>query len=341
MTRVTTRPFGHLSDGTPVTCWILENEHRLRTEVLDYGATIRSLQVPDRTGTLVDVVLGYDDLEGYTGNGSYYGATIGRFGNRIGGASFSLNGRTYHLANNNGDHHLHGGTAGFDKRMWHGQETDNGVVFSRLSPDGEEGYPGNLVVSVAFGWEGSGFFLKYRAMSDQDTIINLTNHSYFNLNGSGSVEKQLLMIHADTYTVNDPSCLPTGEIAPVAGTAMDFRTLKPIGRDADNNESCVRSSCGYDANYVLLPDGPAAVAKSPESGIVMTMTTDQPGVQLFTANHMKERLGKGGLMYGHRWAFCLETQHFPDCIHHPEWPSCILRAGDVFESKTTYAFDVE
>lgn len=339
--KILKRPFGTTQDGAGVSCWTLVSENGMEAEVLDYGATIRAIRVPDRTGVLVDVVLGYDTLEGYTGNGSYYGATIGRFANRIGGANFTLHGTEYPLACNNGDNHLHGGIRGFDKRMWNAQEDADGIVFTRVSPDGEEGYPGTLAVSVKFSWKGDGFSLHYHATTDQDTILNLTNHSYFNLNGKGTVQDQLLMIRAEKYLQNDDGCLPTGEIVSVAGTAMDFRTFKPIGRDADKDESCVRSSRGYDANFVLETGEPSAIAKSLESGIVMTMTTDQPGVQLFTANHMKRRIGKQGQEYGHRSAFCLETQHFPDCVHHPDWPTCILKAGECFDSETVYAFSVE
>lgn len=335
------RPFGVLPDGTAVECWTMENENGLRAELLNYGATIRSLQVPDRNGRLVDVVLGYDTLEGYTQNPGYLGATIGRFGNRIGGGKFTLNGKEYVLACNNGKNHLHGGEIGFDKYVWDVREEADGLVFSRVSPDGEEGYPGRLEISVRFAWKGNAFSIRYHAVSDQDTIVNLTNHSYFNLNGHGDVNGQLLMLNAERFTPNDEGCLPLGELAPVAGKAVDFRTAKPIGRDADRDEPCVRPFGGYDVNFVLAPDGPAAVARSLESGIVMTVTTDQPGVQLYTANNMPPRTGKNGLHYAHRAAFCLETQHYPDCIHHPDWPSCVLRGGEVFESETAYAFSVD
>lgn len=339
--KLTKRPFGALENGTAVHCWTMENEHGLRAELLDYGATIRSLQVPDRYGVLTDVVLGYDTLEGYVKTPGYLGATIGRFANRIGGASFELNGKSYPLAKNNGVNHLHGGLRGFDKYVWDAHEEADGLVFSRVSPDGEEGYPGTLTLSVRFCWKGDSFCIHYHAETDQDTILNLTNHSYFNLNGKGDVQKQLLKIHADLFTPNDDVCLPTGEIRPVAGTAMDFRRFKAIGQDADNDEDCVRASRGYDANFILDGSIPAVTARSPESGIVMQVTTDQPGVQLYTANGMGPVSGKNGQVYGHRAAFCLETQHYPDCIHHPDWPSCILRAGKAFDSATVYAFSVD
>lgn len=339
--KITKRAFGTLSDGQAVHCWRIENEQGLCAEVLDYGATIRALWVPDRTGELVDVVLGYDTLEGYLENPGYLGATIGRFGNRIGGGCFTLNDKTYTLACNNGKNHLHGGNRGFDQHIWQAEETESGVLFQTVSPDGEEGYPGTLRVSVQIGWRGNALCLRYHAVCDQDTIVNLTNHSYFNLDGEGTVQEQTLMIHAQTFTPNDESCLPIGVIAPVEGTAVDFRVAKPIGRDADRDEACVRPFGGYDVNFVLLPGAPAAIAKSPKRGIVMTMMTDQPGVQLYTANQMTPRVGKNGQIYAHRSAFCLETQHYPDCVHHPDWPSCVLKAGETLDSETSYAFSVE
>ena len=330
-----------MPDGTQVFCWRMENTHGLYAELLDYGAALRALFVPDRDGILRDVVQGYDTLDEYRSNGGSFGATIGRVANRIGGALFVLNGTNYPLAQNCGPHHIHGGFVGFSKQVWQGTEEADGVRFTRVSPDGEEGYPGTLTVSVKFSWQGDGLMLHYTAQCDQDTILNLTNHSYFNLDGEGTVQEQLLKIHADHYTPNDAGCLPTGELAPVAGTAMDFRSFKPIGKDADSDEPCVKPFRGYDVNFCLDGSVPAIEAKSLKSGIVMCVTTDQPGVQLFTANHMKERIGKNGQKYGHRSAFCLETQHFPDCIHHPDWPSCVLRASEVFDSKTIYSFTTE
>ena len=339
--KITKRIFGTVPDGTQVFCWRMENTHGLYAELLDYGAALRALFVPDRDGILRDVVQGYDTLDEYRSNGGSFGATIGRVANRIGGALFVLNGTNYPLAQNCGPHHIHGGFVGFSKQVWQGTEEADGVRFTRVSPDGEEGYPGTLTVSVKFSWQGDGLMLHYTAQCDQDTILNLTNHSYFNLDGEGTVQEQLLKIHADRYTPNDAGCLPTGELAPVAGTAMDFRSFKPIGKDADSDEPCVKPFRGYDVNFCLDGSVQAIEAKSLKSGIVMCVTTDQPGVQLFTANHMKERIGKNGQKYGHRSAFCLETQHFPDCIHHPDWPSCVLRASEVFDSKTIYSFTTE
>lgn len=338
-TMISKRLFGKLADGTQVHCWTLTEENGIQAEILDYGVTIRTLVVPDKVGNPVDVVLGYDDLDGYLNNRGYLGATIGRFANRIGGASFVLNGKEYHLAANNGANHLHGGNKGFDKVVWEAEETEGGVRFSRLFPDGEEGYPGNLQVSVHVSVIHHGLKLEYHAHTDQDTIINLTNHSYFNLDGMGTVQDQMLQIQAEQFTPNDAGCLPTGEMASVKGTAMDFRRLKAIGKDADSEEMCVKQFGGYDVNFVLTGDNPAITAHSEKSGITMSVYTDQPGVQLYTANNMTPRIGKYGIRYGHRSAFCLETQHYPDCIHHPDWPGCILKAGDSFVSTTVYRFD--
>ena len=333
------QPFGSLADGSAVTAWTLISDDGLRAEILDYGVTIRSLTVPDRDGTPVDVVLGYDTLEEYVQNRGYVGATIGRFANRIGGASFSLNGETYTLAANDGVNHLHGGEQGFDKRIWAAEETETGIRFSLTSPDGEEGYPGTLQVTVTVSWQGRGLELRYHAETDRDTILNLTNHSYFNLDGQGTVYDQLLQLGAESFCMGGPGCLPTGEIVPVAGTAMDFRTERRIGDAVDSGEPCVKLSGGYDSNFVLS-SSPAAVARSEKTGIVMTVTTDQPGVQFYSANFLTPRTGKGGAQYGLRSAFCLETQHYPDCIHHSDWPTCILRAGESFDSFTCFEFSV-
>ena len=333
------QPFGTLTDGSAVTAWTLVSDDGLRAEILDYGVTIRSLTVPDRDGKPVDVVLGYDTLEEYVQNGGYVGATIGRFANRIGGASFCLNGETYTLAANDGVNHLHGGEKGFDKRIWAAEETETGIRFSLTSPDGEEGYPGTLQVTVTVSWQGTGLELRYHAQTDRDTILNLTNHSYFNLDGRGTVYDQLLQLGADSFCMGGPGCLPTGELLPVAGTAMDFRTERRIGDAVDSGEPCVKLSGGYDSNFVLS-SSPAAVARSEKTGIVMTVTTDQPGMQFYSANFLTPRTGKGGARYGLRSAFCLETQHYPDCIHHPDWPTCILRAGESFDSFTCFEFSV-
>ena len=337
---ITSRLFGKLSDGTAVTCYTMTGDTGIQAEILDYGVTIRTLVVPDRSGKPVDVVLGYDTLEDYVSNDGYLGATVGRFANRIGGAAFTLNGKDYQLAANDGVNHLHGGLVGFDKRVWKAEETAGGMVFFLTSPDGEEGYPGTLQVRVTVSLQENGLELRYHAETDQDTVLNLTNHSYFNLDGSGAIYDHLLMLQAQTFNLNDNGCLPTGELVPVEGTAMDFRTARPIGEAVDSGEPCVKCSGGYDSNF-LLSGNPAAVAKSEKTGIVMTVTTDQPGVQFYSGNFLTPRSGKGGARYDRRSGFCLETQHYPDSIHHPDWPSCVLRAGEAFDSVTAYTFSAE
>ena len=334
---ITKRPFGALEDGTAVSLWELTNERGLTAQVLDYGVTIRSVLVPDKRGKLVDVVLGYDTLKEYVRDGCYLGTTVGRCANRIKGASFELNGKTYPLYANNGENHLHGGKRGFNKYVWHGEQTGEAVTFSRLSPDGEEGYPGNLQVQVTIGWEGDSLTIRYEATTDQDTVVNLTNHSYFNLNGKGKINGHLLQVAADHYTLNGRDGIPTGEVVSVEGSAMDFRTPKTIGQDAGKKEPCVSFFNGYDSNFIISGH-PFATAVGDKTGITLIADTDQPGVQLYTANALGPRLGKKGSFYGFRSGFCLETQNYPDAIHHPQWPSCILKVGETYRSVTTYTF---
>lgn len=333
---ITKRHFGFTKEGKEVTCFTIKNGG-LTAELLNYGATIRSLSVPDKKGNNVDVVLGYDTIEEYQENDGYLGATIGRFGNRIREGKFTLNGKDYTLAVNNGPNHLHGGIKGFDKVIWEACEKENSVIFSHLSPDGDEGYPGNLEVEVEIGLEGNGIFLEYTAKSDADTPLNLTNHSYFNLDGAGDILKHTLRLNADAFLLGDKDCLPTGEILNVKNTPMDFTAEKEIGRDIDSNEPCVKYSGGYDSNFVLSGN-PAAVLKSNKSGITMTVNTTEPGIQFYSGNFLTSRKGKNGVEYGFRGAICLETQHFPDSINHLDWPSCVLKKGETFKSKTTYTF---
>ena len=261
------RPFGTTADGTAVTLYTLTSETGCKAEILDYGVTIRSICVPDRSGKLVDVVLGYDTLEEYYQEGSV-GATVGRFATRIAKGQFTLNGVDYQLAVNNGPNHLHGGLVGFERRVWDVAEAETGLRFSRVSPDGEEGYPGTMTVSVDISWvNGSALELRYTATSDKDTVLNLTNHSYFNLNGHGNVLTHTLQVAADSFLEGDENCLPTGRILPVDGTAMDFRTPRMVGEAVDSDEPCVKRSGGYDSNF-LLRGTPAAVLHAEESGAV-------------------------------------------------------------------------
>lgn len=338
---VATFSFGHLADGRAVTAWRIESGGFSAT-LLDYGAAVQSLCVPKKDGGCVDVVLGYDTAAEYERNGGFLGATIGRVGNRIGGASFPLGGKVYQLEKNNGEHHLHGGSEGFDRRLWHGESPDaQSVRFSRLSPAGEAGYPGNLTVSVTFTLADGALRIRYDAETDADTPVNLTNHSYFNLNGGGTATGHLLFLAAERFTENDATCLPTGKILSVAENApFDFRREKPIGRDLGAEDVQLRNGGGYDHNFILTGARDAAVLTGDKSGIRMTMRTDMPGVQLYSANNLDPRPGKGGAPYGYRDAVCLETQLFPNAMNCYGFPSPILHRGEHLHSETVYAFGV-
>ena len=317
----------------------------LRCEILTFGATVRVLEVPGLAGERVDVVLGYDDLESYLRRDGYLGAVVGRCANRIARGRFALNGQEYALAVNNGPNHLHGGRVGFSHRVWRVEELEGDrAVLALFSPDGEEGYPGNLDVRVIYRLDGPSLELKYEARSDQDTPCNLTNHSYFNLSGqsSGPVLDQESQIFAQGYTPTDETSIPLGNIQLVEGTPMDLRRPIPIGTHIEEDFAQLRQAGGYDHNYAV--DGPmgmlrpAAWARSPRTGIVLETQTTLPGVQLYTANGLGERAGKDGSVYGPRHAFCLETQFFPDSPNQPQFPSCVLRAGERYEQVTRYQF---
>lgn len=331
-------PFGALSNGTPVTAACLKNARGCSVTVLDYGAAIQSLVVPDRTGRGVDVVLGYDTAVEYETNDAYLGATIGRVGNRIGGASFSLGGTAYALAKNDGENHLHGGVRGFDKRMWRMTAEGEALICERLSPDGEEGYPGNLRVRVTFALtEDCALRIRYDADTDRDTPVNLTNHSYFNLNGDGSVLGHRLQINAERFCENDAGCLPTGRLLDVSDTPFDFRAGKEIGADIKADAEQLRRFGGYDHNYVLSGKT-AAKLFSADSGIELTVETGLPGMQLYTANSLTEHMGKGGRTMAPHGAVCLETQLFPNAMNCWGFPSPVLRAGEHLHSETVFAF---
>ena len=329
--------FGTTRSGAPVTAYRISNTAGMSVTVLDYGGTIQSLCVPGRDGT-VDVVLGYDTISEYEENSGYLGATIGRVGNRIGGAQFSLGGKTYQLARNDGDNHLHGGIVGFDKRMWQVVPMDDALVCSRLSPAGEEGYPGNLQVRVTFRLKDqNSLLIRYEADTDQDTIVNLTNHSYFNLAGGGSVLDHELQVLAHRITENGAGCLPTGRLLDVAQTPFDFRRSKRIGADISREDPQLAFGNGYDHNFVLSGT-PAAVLRSSTSGIELTVDTDMPGMQVYTANSLSSRQGKGGSRMEPRDAVCLETQLFPNAMACYAFPSPILRAGKHLCSETSFHF---
>ena len=324
---ITSQLFGHTRRGAPVTAYRMHHPNGACAVVLDYGGTVQSLCVPDRSGRLVDVVLGYDTVEEYEAGDGYVGATIGRFANRIGGGAFFLNGQAFQLAQNDGENHLHGGQYGFDKQLWQGQVRGDTLVLSRTSPHGEEGYPGTLELQVSFTWtEDCVLRIAYDAETDQDTPLNLTNHSYFNLAGTGTVSGHTLQISAERCTETRPDGLPTGRLLEVEGTPFDFRQEKPIGE-----------SFAYDHNFVLCGRS-AARLYCPETGIVLTVETDQPGMQVYTSNMLSQQMGKGGAPFGVRSAVCLETQLFPDGMHHYGFPNPFLRAGQTLHTATCYRF---
>ncbi|MEM9353456.1 MAG: aldose epimerase family protein [Planctomycetota bacterium] len=329
-----------------------ETKSGYRARWITRGATLAELHVPDARGELADVVLGFDDAAGYASDGNaHFGCTTGRFANRIAGGRFTLDGVEYRLAQNLGEHTLHGGAErALDKVEWSGEPFENaegvGVRFRYTSPDGEEGFPGELSLTVVYTLTESGELrIDYEATTDKPTIINLTNHSYFNLSGHGSRSAldHVLQLHASRYTPSDDTSVPTGEIAAVAGTPLDFRSPKPLGQDIEPLRRSAKG--GYDHNYVI--DGepgklrPCAVVHDPASGRVMHMATDQPGVQLYTANFLAGPIGKGGRDYPGFSAFCLEAQNFPDAPNKPDFPSCVLRPGETYRQTTVYAFSSE
>jgi aldose 1-epimerase len=352
-TTATRAPFGAMPDGTAVEIFTLTNLNGLELRAINYGAIIQSLKVPDKSGQFADIVNGHDALDGYLNRSRFFGAVVGRYGNRIAKGKFTLDGTEYTLALNNGPNHLHGGVKGFDKVVWDvtkdavkAGSREAAVTFSRLSPDGEEGYPGNLTVSVTYVLtDENELLVAYAATTDKATPINLTQHSYFNLAGhqTKDILDHRLMVNADRYTPVDETQIPTGAKAPVAGTPFDFRTATRIGaRIAEDNEQ-LKIGAGYDHNFVLNRQGAglalAARLGDPASGRVMEVLTTQPGLQVATANRLDGTIvGKGGATYGRHSGVCLETQHFPDSPNQPEFPSTILRPDQHFESRTVFKF---
>jgi len=351
MTRSVTRsPFGTTPAGEPVELFTLTNPRGIEVRAMTYGGIIVSLRTPDRDGRLGDIVLGYDSLEGYLRDTPYFGAIIGRYGNRIAGGRFTLDGETYTLATNNGRNHLHGGVRGFDKVVWTGEafETDSGVgvVFRYTSPNGEEGYPGTLRAEVTYTLTDDGkLVFDYLAATDRATPVNLTQHTYFNLAGGGDILGHELMLAADRYTPVDSTLIPTGELAFVDGTPFDFRRPTPIGERIGGDHVQLENGLGYDHNFVLNRADTglvhAARVVEPVSGRTLDVWTTEPGVQFYSGNFLDGSItGKGGRVYTHRTGFCLETQHFPDSPNHPDFPSTILRPGDEYRSRTVLAFGV-
>jgi aldose 1-epimerase len=348
---VTSRPFGTV-DGQPITEYTLRNAHGVTLRAMNYGGIILSLDVPDREGNLGDVVLGYDSLQDYLTSTTYFGAIIGRYGNRIANGRFTLDGKTYQLATNDGRNHLHGGVKGFDKRVWSAEPFHNaegvGLVFHYTSPDGEEGYPGTLQVQVTYTLtDSNAVVFDFQATTDKPTPVNLTQHSYFNLTGgSRDILGHMVTINADSITPVRQGLIPTGQILPVAGTAFDFRTPRAIGDSIAAPDPQIAFGPGYDHNWVL--NGPsggeprlAARVYEPTSGRVMEIYTDQPGMQFYSGNFLNGQHGKGGVIYQKHWGFAMETQHFPDSPNEPGFPSTILRPGETYHSRTIYKFSVQ
>lgn len=339
--------FGVLPDGREVYAFDLENTKGMKIRVIEYGAILTSLQVLDRDGKLRDVVLGYDRLEDYLVNGCFFGSTIGRSGNRIQGSSFRLGEKLVQLTPNEGENNLHSGPEGFEKKLWKGQQQGNSVTFSRLSPHGENGFPGNFQISVTYTLtEDNSVEITYEGCSDQDTVANLTNHSYFNLAGhaSGIAMNQKVKIYASNYTPVDHTSIPTGEVASVTGTPMDFTQEKEIGRDIQEDFEQLKATGGYDHNYVLDKPvgayGPMAEAWCQESGIYMKAFTDCPGVQFYAGNFIDDQTGKNGAFYPARSGYCFESQYYPNAVNVPSFPSPVLKAGETYKSKTAYQFFV-
>jgi aldose 1-epimerase len=345
--------FGKTRDGRPVDLYTFTNSHGLEVRATNFGGIIVSLRVPDKNGKMDDIVLGFDKLDQYLDNPPYFGAIVGRYANRIANGTFTLDGVKYTLAENNGQNSLHGGLIGFNKVVWEASPFKNdkgaGVVFSRTSKDGEEGYPGNLKVKVSYALTNENqLIVEYEAVTDKATPINLSQHSYFNLagEGNGDILKHELLINADRFTPVNASLIPTGELYPVKGTPLDFTKPTAIGARINDNYEQLQLGHGYDHNLVInrKDDGLtlAARVREPNSGRVMEDFTTQPAVQLYTSNFLDGSIvGKHGHAYQKHAALCLETQHFPDSPNHPDFPSTILRPGETFHSETIYKFSTE
>lgn len=348
-TTVQKQPFGKLPDGTPIDLYLL-TDGLIEARVTNYGGYLVSLRVPDRNGKSEDIVLGFDDLDGYIYNTThkgtaYLGPIVGRYANRIAKGSFMLDGKHYSLAINNGPNALHGGPHGFHSVVWSGRIFPDGVELTYLSKDGEEGYPGNLSVTVRYILNAHGLTLDYSATTDKDTILNLTNHSYFNLHGEGrgNILDHYLTLHASRFTWADSNLVPTGELRSVEGTPLDFRKSTRIGDRIDSDYEQLRIAGGYDQNWVLDSDGTtvaeAAELYDPATGRVLRVLTDQPGVQFYSGNFFDGTIkGKHGIVYQRRSGLCFETQHFPDSPNHPNFPTTELKPGERFHRVTVFSF---
>ncbi len=348
-TTVRRADFGKTRGGAAVRIFTLTNHNHAEVSILTYGGIVQSLKMPDREGKLDDVVLGFDTITVYEDNaGPFFGALIGRYANRIGGARFSLNGVEYKLDKNNDANTLHGGSHGFDKAIWAARELgDGGLELTYLSKDGEQGFPGNLKATVQYHLtDANELKIDYSATTDKPTVVNLTNHSYFNLKGAGEgdVTRHVLTINADRYTPVDSGLIPTGELRAVAGTPFDFRKPAAMGSRIEQNDEQLKLGHGYDHNWVLNGSGMklAARVEEPSSGRVLEVSTTEPGVQFYTANFLDGTIrGKGGRTYPRRGAFCLETQHFPDSPNKPMFPSVVLNPGETYRTTTVFKFSAK
>jgi aldose 1-epimerase len=344
-------PFGKLADGTPIHLYVLTNKNGVQAAITNFGARLVSLKVPDKNGKLGDVVLGYSSVAGYEKDTAYFGAIVGRYANRIAKGRFKLDGVTYKLPINNGVNSLHGGPKGFENLVWQAKELtkskDPALELTLTSPNGDEGYPGTMHVRVVYTLtEQNAVRIQYWATTDKPTIINLTNHSYFNLDGqgNGNILDTVLMINADEYTPTDKTQIPTGKIDSVKGTPFDFLKPTPIGARINENNPQLKLAGGYDQNWILNRDHKtglvlAARAYSPKSGRVLTVYTTEPGIQFYSGNFLDGTLvGKGGKVYKYRYGFTLETQHYPDAPNHPNFPSTVLKPGQVYRQTTVFKF---
>ena len=348
---MTKSPFARTKDGVSVDLITLRNDAGTEIGILTYGGVIQTLKTVDRTGTLDDIVLGFDTLALYEEKSPFFGTLVGRYGNRIANGRFTLDGQTYSLAKNNGPNHLHGGNKGWDKAVWVPAEpfqnaTGVGIALSHTSADGDEGYPGTMKAVVTYTLtESNELVMDYQATTDKPTVVNLTQHSYFNLAGANApdVLGHELMLNADSYTPVDAGLIPLGQIAPVAGTPFDFKTPTAIGARINDKYEQIARGNGYDHNFVLSRTGDglllAARVVEPTTGRTLTVSTTEPGVQFYTGNFLDGTLsGKSGRVYGRRAGFCLETQHYPDSPNRPNFPSPVLRPGQEYRSKTVFAF---
>jgi aldose 1-epimerase len=366
---ISSAPFGILKNGTAVELYTLRNTRGMEARIATYGGILTYLTAPDRSGKFADVVLGYDTLDDYIKSSPYFGSLVGRYANRVGGARFTLDGIQYALAANNGPNSLHGGNVGFDKVVWTVAKAAVGpdgpaLTLTYRSPDGEEGYPGTLDVKAVYTLtDDNALRLEFTATTDKDTIVNLTNHSYFNLRGKGDILGDVLQIDADQFTPIDETLIPTGQISPVAGTPFDFRKPTPIGQRINQDDQQLRFGNGYDHNWVLhaasardcVPTGIAkvcglirpavrlnATVREPETGRVLEVLSDQPGLQFYSGNFLDGSLkSKDGGTYVFRSGFCLEAQHFPDSPNHPNFPSVVLRPGQTYHNTIVYRFRVQ